>query len=72
MGSKDDDTPATKIAYDVLFALFLVLAVIGIYNTYLAFKTNKFKNKAILIFYMSSILVIILRVVLFTDQWTNY
>jgi len=72
MSAKDDKTKASKVAYDILFALFLILALMGICNTYLALKTNKFNNRAILIFYASSILVIMLRVVLFTDQWVDY
>ena len=64
---KDDDSRDGKIAYDTLFIMFLVLAVIGTCNIYFAIKTCKFKNKSILTFYISSMAVIVLRIVLFTD-----
>jgi len=69
---KDDDTPAGKKTYDTLFALFLILAVMAICNIYFAIKTLKFKNNAILAFYVSSMTVIVLRILLFTDQWVGY
>jgi hypothetical protein len=64
---KDDDSRDGKIAYDTLFVMFLVLAVMGTCNIYFAIKTCKFKNKSILTFYISSMAVIVLRIVLFTD-----
>ena len=72
MSTKDDDTLASIVAYDVLFVLFFILALIGSCNTYFALKIQKFKNRSILIFYISSMSVIMLRILLFTDQWLNY
>ncbi len=72
MSTKDDDTLASRVAYDVLFVLFFILALIGSCNTYFALKIQKFKNRSILIFYISSMSVIMLRILLFTDQWLNY
>jgi len=48
------------------------LFVMGICNIYFATKTLKFKNNVLLAFYVSSMAVIVLRILLFTDQWANY
>jgi len=64
---KDDETEAGKITYDIMFVMFLALAVMGTCNIYFAIKTSRFKNKAILAFYVSSMAVIVFRIVLFTD-----
>jgi len=69
---KDDDSRDGRVVYDILFVIFFVLAVMGTCNIYFALKTLKFKNKSILIFYISSMAVIVLRILLFTDQWQNY
>ena len=51
---------------------FVGLAVLGVHNAIRAYQMGKFKCKSILIFYVSSIVVIFLRIMLFTDQFIDY
>ena len=68
---KDDYSTQSKHAYDVLWFMFLFLFILGISNIWMLKKLSKFR-KPIFSFYASSLCVILLRVVLFMDQWFNY
>ena len=63
---RDDNTPQSKIAYYVLFGCFLLLALFGILNIYLAYKIRKF-SFSMVTFYLVSEIVILLRLLLFAD-----
>ena len=67
MGQKDNVTRAGKIAYDFLFVIFVILLAMGVTSLYLVVKGGKFEYKAIAFFYISSLSVVLLRIVLFTD-----
>ncbi len=69
---KDDYSLQGTIVYYILFMCFVGLAVLGVHNSIRAYRMGKFKCKSILIFYVSSIVVIFLRVMLFTDQFIDY
>ena len=56
----------------VLFGLFVLVGLLGLFNVYKAYKCSKLSSKSILLFYVSSLLVILLRIVLFTDEWMDY
>ena len=48
---------------------------LGIYNCYTAHKMGKLNSKSILVFYCSSIIVVTIRVLLFSDvfiHWFKY
>ena len=53
--------------YYVLLVMFIGLAVLGIMNFILARKLDKLKNPSIMMFYVSSLVVIFLRILLFSD-----
>lgn len=69
---KDDYSLQGTIVYYILFTCFIALAALGVHNTVRAYRMGKFKCKSILIFYVSSLTVIFLRIMLFTDQFINY
>jgi len=69
---KDDYSLQGTIVYYILFMCFVGLVVLGLHNAIRAYRTGKFKCKSILIFYVSSIVVIFLRIMLFTDQFIDY
>lgn len=52
--------------------MFVLLLILGIINIYYAIKLKKFRNRAILTFYISSILVVVLRICLFFDPVVDY
>ena len=64
---KDDFTLQGKITYYILFVIFAFLFALGVLNATRAYDIGKMKSKSILIFYVSSLTVIFLRVLLFTD-----
>ena len=64
---KDDYSTQGTIVYYILFMCFIGLAMLGVHNTVRAYRMGKFKCKSILIFYVSSLTVIFLRIILFTD-----
>ena len=68
---KDDKTIAAQHAYDVLFVMFLSLLALGCLNVWLLHTMQKFR-RPIVAFYASSVIVILLRVILFMDQWLDY
>lgn len=64
---KDDYSIQGTIVYYILFICFVGLAILGVHNTVCAYRMGKFKCKSIMIFYVSSLTVIFLRIILFTD-----
>ena len=68
---KDDSSRQTVLAYNFLFGFFLLLAVFGAVNIYLAHKIRKF-SKPILTFYLMSETVICFRIVLFADPFFHW
>ena len=70
--SKDDYSLQGTIVYYILFMCFIGLAALGVHNAVRAYRMGKFKCKSILIFYVSSLTVIFLRIMLFTDQFIDY
>lgn len=73
MGDKDDDTVSGGHVYTVLFVLFIGLGCLGLLNFYSAHKQDRlWQNKSVLLFYLSSLFVILFRLILFTDQWVGY
>lgn len=61
-----------KIVYYILFLCFIGIGVLGILNAIRAYNVGKFRCKSLLIFYLSSLTVILLRIILFTDQFIDY
>ena len=68
---KDDSTEQAKIAYYCLLVCFIALASIGAVNVYLAKKIRKF-SKAVVAFYLTSELVIVFRIILFSDPFFDW
>lgn len=53
--------------YYGLLVMFIILLALGLHNLVRAKKLEKLSNASILMFYISSLLVVILRVLLFAD-----
>ena len=64
---KDDETKFGEIIYWILLVLFTGLDCLGIYNVISAYKIGRLKSRSILVFYLSSIMVVTFRVLLFSD-----
>lgn len=64
---KDDCQPGVYVVYYVMLVIFIVLAVLGVLNLIQARKLGKLKNPSILMFYVSSLVVVCLRILLFSD-----
>jgi hypothetical protein len=69
---KDDCQKGGYVIYPVLFGLFLGLAVLACANLKTAHKVGRLQKASILMFYISSLSVVALRLLLFADpilQW---
>ena len=60
------------VLYWILFFMFIGLDVFGFYNIIIANRIGKLKTKSILIFYVSSIIVLTIRIVLFSDVFIGW
>ena len=67
---KDDFDPATKTAFYVLFFLYFIMMALTLVAAYCA--RQKLRNKAMLSFYLSAFIVVLLRLFLFIDPLANY
>ena len=68
---KDDNSPQAVAVYWVLFVCFFFLFVFGILLVVLMVRSNRF-NKQMCAFYMSSLTVIMLRLLLFSDPLVKW
>lgn len=55
-----------------MLVLFIALDCFGVYNMMHACKLGRLKSKSILTFYVSSITVVTIRVILFSDVIIDY
>lgn len=69
---KDDNSVFGAVVYWCLFFFFLALDCFGLYNLRQAWKIGRLKSKSILCFYVSSIVVVTIRVILFSDVIFDY
>ena len=69
---KDDSTPFGKACYWTFLVLFTLLLALTLKNFHQAYKLARLKSNSILIFYVSVTLVLITRVLLFTDVFADY
>jgi hypothetical protein len=70
--AKDDCQRYVYIDYYVLCAMYIILGVIGVQNLIRAKRLNKLSQFSTFLFYVSSIIVITLRVLLFSDPITHW
>jgi len=70
--SKDDDSTFGEIAYYILMVFFVFLDIFGCYNMMHAYKLGRLQSNSILTFYCSALIVITVRVILFSDVMFDY
>ena len=68
---KDDNSSQAVAVYWVLFVCFFLLFVFGVLLVILMVRSNRF-NKQMCAFYMSSLMVIMLRLLLFSDPLAKW
>lgn len=70
--AKDDCQPYAYADYYLLGALFIVLAVLGVQNLIRAKRLHKLSQFSTFLFYVSSLGVIFLRILLFSDPIVHW